>query len=482
MIFNSGVFVVFITIVLGLYYFLPRREQNVLLLISSYIFYGWWDWRFLWLLVASTVIDYYVAIVIEGSSSRTTKRAALAVSLGANLGALCFFKYFNFFIDSAVVALNSLGFQAHAPALNIILPVGISFYAFQTMSYTLDVYRGECHAAKSLLDFSVYVAFFPQLVAGPIERAVHLLPQVEKVRIIDPVAVVDGIWLIVVGYVKKTVIADRLGELADWGFSGSTLPESGWGNWLFLYAFAFQVYGDFAGYSDIARGLSKVMGFDLMVNFRAPYLARNPPEFWAGWHISLSTWLRDYLYIPLGGNRNGVAKTYRNLMLTMLLGGLWHGAGWAYFFWGLYQGLLLVLHRVASPWLAEISRKLSPPGSLRGRVVNCLTIVAFFHLTCIGWLIFRVGSVAPGVDQVQFLTSTLSTLFRPAGTSELTRSLWQPLLLCGSLCLLLQWRDEAVNRFHTWRPWPQAIAVAFGILLVVSLGVFDGTQFIYFQF
>ncbi|MCX7420548.1 MAG: MBOAT family protein [Planctomycetia bacterium] len=454
----------------------------MLLLIASYVFYGWWDWRFLWLLWASTIIDYAAGLIIEKSPSVLHRRIALFASLGANLGALCYFKYFDFFITSTVAALQALGFEAHMEVLNILLPVGISFYAFQTMSYTIDVYRGECPASKSLLDFAVFVTFFPHLVAGPIQRAVHLLPQFEKDRVIRAEPFVDGIWLIVVGYLKKTVIADRLAELVDLGFSGTTLPEEGAGNWLYLYAFAFQVYGDFAGYTDIARGLAQIMGFNLTLNFRAPYLARNPPEFWAGWHICLSTWLRDYLYIPMGGNRGGPWKTYRNLMATMLLGGLWHGAGWAYFFWGLYQGLLLAVHRAASPSLKRITAAIAPVGTWRASLANVLTVVVFFHLTCIGWLIFRVGSVPRDIDQLHFLSSTFATLFKPGGLSPLAISLLRPLAFCGGLCLLLQWKDDDIICFSTWRPWPQAVAVALGILLILTLGVFDGTQFIYFQF
>ena len=480
MIFNSFTFVVFLAIVLPLYYVLSRRGQNVLLLVSSYVFYGWWDYRFTSLLLLSTVIDYWAAIVIDRASSPARKKLALSVSMAFNLGTLCFFKYFNFFLDSTIAALQAFGFQVDALTLNVILPVGISFYTFQTMSYTIDVYRGQCHVARSLLDFAVYVAFFPQLVAGPIERAFHLLPQVERERRIDSVMVIDGIWLIVLGYLKKTVIADRIAEYSDQAYSSGLLPFEGIGNWLCLYAFAIQIYGDFSGYSDIARGLSKIMGFDLMVNFRAPYLVSNPPAFWQNWHISLSTWLRDYLYIPLGGNRGGTAKMYRNLMITMLLGGLWHGAAWAYLIWGAYQGALLVVHRALLPALHRVDGALEQ-SRWSGTLWRVGCTIVFFHLTCIGWLIFRAGSTPSGTDQLLLVSDALRTLFTPeafTGFSSMGRSL----LFTGVLTFLVQWKAPVMDSFHAWRPWPQAVSVACGMLLVTALGVFDGTQFIYFQF
>lgn len=480
MIFNSFTFVIFLAIVLPLYYALPRRGQNVLLLVSSYVFYGWWDYRFTSLLLLSTVIDYWAAIEIDRAVTPFRKKLALVVSMSFNLGTLCFFKYFNFFLDSTIAALQTLGLHADAPTLNIILPVGISFYTFQTMSYTIDVYRGQCHVARSLLDFAVYVAFFPQLVAGPIERAVHLLPQVERIRRIDSVMVIDGIWLIILGYLKKTVIADRIAEYSDQAFSSGLLPFEGMGNWLCLYAFAIQIYGDFSGYSDIARGLSKIMGFDLMVNFRSPYLVSNPPAFWQNWHISLSTWLRDYLYIPLGGNRHGQPQMYRNLMITMILGGLWHRAAWACLIWGIYQGALLVVHRAMLPMLHRIDGTLEQSRWLTN-IWKLVSIVVFFHLTCIGWLIFRVGSTPAGTDQVAMITDALRTLFTPEAFTGLS-SMGRALLFTGALTFLVQWKDPIMESFHTWKPWPQAVSVAVGMLLVTALGVFDGAQFIYFQF
>lgn len=479
MLFNSSTFVVFLAIVLPVYYMLRHRMQNWLLLVASYVFYGWWDYRFLVLLLLSTVIDFWAAIHIEQSPTLSRRRWFLAISMLFNMGCLCFFKYFNFFTDATVKLLGVLGFQADAPTLQILLPVGISFYTFQTMSYTIDVYRAECKASRNLVEFAVSVAFFPHLVAGPIQRAANLLPLVENDRKFSAENSAVGLWLILVGYVKKCVIADRLADLVDAGFTAGGPPLHGAQDWLLLYAFAFQIYGDFSGYSDIARGLSKIMGFELMVNFKAPYLVTNPSDFWRNWHISLSTWLRDYLYIPLGGSRYSPARTYANLFTTMLLGGLWHGAGWAYLAWGVYQGALLIVHRLLKPVIDRIggvgTRALGAP------VWHGLLVIGFFHLTCLGWLIFRIGSLPPEVDQGGFIIASLRGLCAPpiwSGTAPLIRAL-VPLAALG---LVLQWKEPNFEQFDGWPTWAQSTAVAAGVLAITAIGVFNGTQFIYFQF
>ena len=377
MIFNSRIFFGFLCLVLPLYFMSRHRQQNRILLFASYVFYGWWDYRFLVLLLLSTVVDFVCGKKISRSDDPRYKRRFLLISLATNLGCLGFFKYFNFFADSMAELLSSVGFNADFPTLQIILPVGISFYTFQSLSYTLDVYRGKCKSTDDFIDFALYVSFFPQLVAGPIERSSHLLPQVQSPRKFVQADVLDGIGLMALGFVKKLVIADRLAPIVDAAFQGNTLPYQNAGSWVFIYAFAFQIYGDFSGYSDIARGISKVLGFDLMVNFGKPYLVSNPPAFWQNWHISLSTWLRDYLYIPLGGNRKGPARTYINLLITMFLGGLWHGAGWAFVLWGVYQGMILVIHRRISPVLARIHAMFAgiPSGQ---KLWSLLTVILFF--------------------------------------------------------------------------------------------------------
>lgn len=471
MVFNSLTFLVFLGIVLSLYYRLGHRGQNWLLLVASYIFYGWWDFRFAFLLLFTSAFDYACALWIEGAPTRRRAKFYLAFSIILNMGVLCVFKYFNFFAESLEKLLSSLGVQAGFPTLYVILPVGISFYTFLSMSYTIDVYRGELKASRSAVDFFLYVSFFPHLVAGPIVRASYLLPQCQSPRTIKSEEVVNGIWLILVGFVKKVVIADRLGQIADWGFSTPSPPWSDINSWLIIYAFAFQIYGDFSGYSDIARGVSKLMGFELVVNFRAPYLVTNPSAFWRHWHISLSTWLRDYLYIPLGGNRGSAARTYRNLMITMVLGGLWHGAGAAYLLWGFFHGFLLAIHRWWTHW--------KPASDRPSRAWLALKIFMFFHVTCIGWLLFRAGALPR--DQVTAVLAYLRAMVDFTLDRGLSPLVW-PIFLLGGLALLFQWKNEQMDFFHAWKTRNQVIGVVLALVAITCFGIFEGAQFIYFQF
>jgi D-alanyl-lipoteichoic acid acyltransferase DltB (MBOAT superfamily) len=487
MVFNSLTFLIFLAVVLTAYYRLQQRGQNLLLLAASYVFYGWWDWRFVSLLLFSTFFDYWCALWIEGQPSPAKRKLFLSFSMMINLGVLGVFKYFNFFADSLGHVLAFFGMKASFPVLHVILPVGISFYTFLSMSYTIDVYRGELKAARNPLDFMLYVAFFPHLVAGPIVRASYLLPQCQRARVINSTEVVNGIWQILMGYVKKVVIADRLAGIVNWGFGQPAPPFADANAWLIVYAFAFQIYGDFSGYSDIARGLSKLMGFELVTNFKAPYLVTNPSAFWQNWHISLSTWLRDYLYIPLGGNRRGPTRTYANLMVTMLLGGLWHGAGAAYLLWGLFHGTMLAIHRAWGDLtgLGRRNKEPVPAQETNSRrfwpawLTDVALAVLFFHLTCVGWLLFRAGSVSPHFSQVQVVSSYLHAMFQLPGTIS---PLVQPVLVLGGLAMLFQWKHERMDNFSKWHmPW-QAAAVVLALAAVAGLGVFQGAQFIYFQF
>ena len=325
MVFNSFVFAAFLPIVLLVYYRLSHRAQNAWLLAAGLLFYGWWDWRFLGLLGITTVLDFVSSNQIDRAIDPKVRRRWLLASLTGNLVILGFFKYFNFFVDSAVGVLGALGVEAHAPALRILLPIGVSFYTFQEMAYTIDVYRRDLKPSRSLLNFALFVCYFPQLVAGPIQRARDLLPQIEQPRRVTGEQVRAGVQLIFIGLFKKVVVADALAPMADAHFNQPS-AFSGASLLLGLYLFAIQIYCDFSGYTDIARGVSKLLGIELAINFRQPYFATSITEFWRRWHISLSSWLRDYLYIPLGGNRGTTVQTYRNLLLTMLLGGLWHGA------------------------------------------------------------------------------------------------------------------------------------------------------------
>jgi D-alanyl-lipoteichoic acid acyltransferase DltB (MBOAT superfamily) len=482
MVFNSLTFLIFLAVVLPLYYRLGHRGQNIMLVLASYVFYGWWDYRFLALLIFTTLFDFACALQMDGETRPGRRKRWLAASITANMTVLGIFKYYDFFASSLQSALAPLGIHPSFPMLHVILPLGISFYTFLSMSYTIDVYRRELKATRHPLDFMLYVAYFPHLVAGPIVRASFLLPQCQRPRVIQPVEVQNGLWLILMGYVKKVVIADRLGQIVDWGFAQPSPPFPNLNAWIVIYAFAFQIYGDFAGYSDIARGLAKIMGFELTVNFRAPYLVTNPAAFWRNWHISLSTWLRDYLYIPLGGNRQGLWQTYRNLMLTMLLGGLWHGAGFAFILWGFYHGVLLSIHR----WWGQFrggDKPAAPAGTapLLGRMKQLALIVLFFHITCVGWLFFRAGGLHHGVSQWAVVKSWLHAMINLPGTRSLSGFL-VPVALLGGLALFFQWKNDRMNGFSQWQESSKGVAICAALAAITLLGVFEGAQFIYFQF
>ena len=349
MTFNSLQYALFLPVVLLIYRRLPHRGQNLLLLIASYIFYGAFDWRFLGLMWLSTVVDFAVGRVLANTDDEVKRKRAFAASLAVNLGVLGFFKYFNFFIDSGVELLQTFGLNPGEPVLRILLPVGISFYTFHGISYSFDVYRRKITPASDPLAFAVFIAYFPQLVAGPIGRAHVQLPQFENPRALPTREQIrSGVFLILLGLFKKVAIADALAPYVN-----DVFAQQGRASWPMLifgaYGFALQVYGDFSGYTDIARGSSRLFGVELLVNFEQPLLSRNYTQLWRTWHISLSTWLRDYLYVPLGGNRGGNSSMYRNLLITMTIGGLWHGAAWTFVIWGFSQGVFLVLHRILVP-------------------------------------------------------------------------------------------------------------------------------------
>ena len=406
MLFNSLAFALFLPVLLALYYPLGHKRQNRLLLGASLFFYACWDWRFLSLLFITMIVDFWVAAHLEklheAGAPETRRKRVLAISMACNLVMLGFFKYFNFFIDSMQSLLHTLHIPAESHVLGIVLPVGISFFTFQSMSYTIDVYRGELKPAKNFWDFALFVSFFPHLVAGPIMRAVDLLPQIERPRRVTREQVIDGIHLIIWGLWKKVFIADGLAPLVNATFA--TAAPSGFDTWTAVLAFAFQIYCDFSGYTDIARGVAKLMGFELTLNFNLPYFAMNPQDFWTRWHISLSSWLRNYLYVPLGGNRDGPLRTYRNLLLTMVLGGLWHGAAWNFVLWGTYQGGMLAIHRFARERWPKALRIAKHP-----QLVMWLKIVIMFQFTCYGWLLFRASSFAQIATMTAALTHPLDT-------------------------------------------------------------------------
>ena len=345
MTFNSLQYLAFLPVVVALYRLFPRRGRHWLLLVASYVFYGAWDWRFLGLLAVSTITDYTVGRRLAGTENERSRRLLLLVSLGVNLGILATFKYYGFFVDGLQDLLAGVGLEPNFGTLELVLPVGISFYTFQTLGYTIDVYRRDVEACRDPVVFAVYVAYFPQLVAGPIERAQRLIPQLDRATTeLDATRVTSSLALILGGLTKKVVLADQLAPIVDQAFSGeSTTTVSAI---VGAVAFAGQIYGDFSGYTDIARGSSRLLGVELVENFREPYLSLSITAFWRRWHMSLSQWLRDYLYIPLGGNRGSSFATSRNLMITMLLGGLWHGAAWTFVVWGGLHGLYLLVERL----------------------------------------------------------------------------------------------------------------------------------------
>ncbi len=484
MIFTTPAFVLFFCAFFWLWTLTEGRLRKWILLLASYIFYGSWNPNFLLLIILSTWVDYTVGRRLEQTEDSKTRKRLVTLSVFVNLGTLAVFKYFNFFVDSAIQGLTAMGLTAPTLSLEIILPVGISFYTFQTMSYTIDIYRREMKATRDPLDFAIYVAFFPQLVAGPIERAKRLLPQIESIQ---KGANYDstGWGLIAIGCFKKVVIADNLAHFVDAVYSN---PSGVYGPalWFATYAFAIQIYCDFSGYSDIAVGLARLLGIQLIQNFEAPYAATSPSDFWRRWHISLSTWLRDYLYIPLGGNRGTRWLTYRNLMLTMLLGGLWHGAAWNFILWGAWHGLLLALFRLYQT-RRSASRPMQPQNSA---ISTMLKRLLFFHLVCFGWALFRAESLSDcGV-----LLSGLITVWdwqwvawvQAVTASGIGGSLVVGAIACA-LMLTMQWVYPIGSNglvIQIWRlPKPAIFIFITVCLYCVTLAAPEqAPPFIYFQF
>ena len=480
MTFNSLAFVLFFAVVFAGVCAFRRRltARNVLLLVASWLFYGLWGWKWLVLLLCTQAFDYTFARVIQSLEPGDWRRKACVVgSCTVNLAVLAFFKYGNFLVDNYVVFAHSAGYQVIRPVLNIIQPVGISFYTFQSMSYVIDVYRGHLTAERHPLYYTLFVSFFPQLVAGPIERATHLLPQVKELAPIAWPNIASGFWLIAGGMFKKVVLADNVAVVARAVFDTPDVVPRGWESVVAIYAFAIQIYCDFSAYSDIARGCARMMGFDLMRNFDLPYFAVNPSDFWRRWHISLSTWLRDYLYIPLGGNRKGTLRTYANLLITMLLGGLWHGASWLYIGWGLYHGLLLCLHRAASPLL----RRFEFTGKRQMAIWTSVRIVVFFQFTCLGWLLFRGGTVANLLRVVQPFYDRHAEHVSKLITPNLMLTFVAVAITLGVAQLVKYLADDHDVIFRIPVPL-RAVVYAAIILGILVFGDFGGGQFIYFQF
>ncbi|WP_115461222.1 MBOAT family O-acyltransferase [Winogradskyella aurantiaca] len=394
MLFNSLDFAIFLPIVFGLYWFVFNKSikvQNILILLASYVFYGWWDWRFLALIAFSTILDYFIGISIIRANMKGQKRGLLALSIIVNIGFLAFFKYYNFFVDSFIDAFSFFGHSLSLTSLNIILPVGISFYTFQTLSYTIDVYRGTLKPTKNFVAFASFVSFFPQLVAGPIERASNLLPQFYKQRKFIYRDAVDGMRQILWGLFKKVVIADNCAIYVNEIFGNS---ETYNGSTIFLGSifFAFQIYGDFSGYSDIAIGTARLFGFDLKQNFAFPYFSRDIAEFWRRWHISLSTWFRDYLYIPLGGSRGGRFLAVRNTIIVFVVSGFWHGANWTFIFWGAINAFCFLPLLLTSRNRRNI--QIVATDRIFPKLRELVSIVVTFLMVVLIWIMFRADTLS----------------------------------------------------------------------------------------
>ena len=402
MLFNSIEFLLFLPTVFILYWFVFNnnlKHQNLLILLSSYVFYGWWDYRFLSLIFLSTIVDYFIGLNISKQDSKKKQKFLLWGSVLFNLSVLGFFKYYNFFIDSWIDLFSSVGYEIESVwTLNIILPVGISFYTFQTMSYTIDIYKKKLQPTKDFISFASFVSFFPQLVAGPIERASNLLPQILKKREFQYEQGVQGLRLIIYGMFKKVVIADSLAPMVDDIFNN--YQDLGGGTlWMGAIYFAFQIYCDFSGYSDIAIGTSKLFGFELMSNFKFPYFSRNIGEFWRRWHISLSTWFRDYLYIPLGGSQKGKWKSIRNVFIIFLVSGFWHGANWTFIFWGTFHAILFLPSLIFNT-NRKYTKTIIGESKLFPSLKEFFQVGTTFILVTIGWVFFRSETI---VDSFRYL-------------------------------------------------------------------------------
>jgi D-alanyl-lipoteichoic acid acyltransferase DltB (MBOAT superfamily) len=469
-IFHSLDFFAFFLITLAAYWLLPLAAQNVLLLVASYVFYGWVHPWWPVLLFATTFVDYWAARGMAGAPER--RKLWLWLSIVSNLGLLGFYKYFEFFVENVAAAGQAIGWPVPQVALRVILPAGISFYTFQSMSYTIDVYRGHAPARSRFVDVAAFVSFFPHLVAGPIMRATNLLPQFERERTFEPAAARDASLLIVWGLFKKLVIADNVGVIANKVFALES-PEF-FVLWAGVFAFAIQIYADFSAYTDIARGVAKWYGFDLIKNFERPYMATGPADFWRRWNISLSAWFRDYVYIPLGGSRHGRWREAGNILITFLVSGLWHGASWNYVLWGAYHGALLLAGRFA------------PKLPRAPRVVR---IFGMFVLSCIGWLIFRETEIAQLVRHFQ-LTPWDST---PLGQSSGLYLFLLVALYSVPLWIYDIWAEmrapdlsAAIDRPEPDVRWPRVAAQAAlcGVMVAAILTLRSQTalDFIYFAF
>ena len=470
MLFNSIEYLIFLPIVFIIYWLLKNsyKNQNILLLISSYVFYGWWDYRFLSLIIFSSFLDYFVGQKIEEAIGEKRKKRWLLVSLCSNLGLLGVFKYYNFFADSFASTMSTIGWEVNDLTLNIILPVGISFYTFQTLSYSIDIYRNQIKASRDIVGFFTFVSLFPQLVAGPIERASNLIPQIEKKRDLNVTLLKTGVFQIFIGLFRKVAIADNLGVYVDSVYGNYEIHNSSTLVVATVF-YAFQIYFDFSGYSDIAIGSAKLFGFNFNRNFNFPYFSRTLTEFWRRWHMSLSFWLRDYLYISLGGNRKGIAITYRNLLLTMLIGGLWHGSSWNFVIWGGIHGLFLSLEKYTF-------------SALKIKTFNAFGYIYTFVVVLISWIFFRAPDLksAASITYDFFNFNNYGSLFIGDINAFVNALL---LLSVGILIDLKIFRSDITVEDYGVRFSSLKLSIIVSvIILMLCLFYSTAENFIYFQF
>ena len=475
MLFNSIDFAIFLPIVFILYWFVTNKKlqlQNVLLVVASYIFYGWWDWRFLSLILFSTLVDYYVGINLHKTEKQKSRKQLLWISIIANIGLLVFFKYFNFFVDNFVTAFTFFGFNIPTNSLNIILPVGISFYTFQTLSYTIDIYRKKLEPTHSFIQFAAFVSFFPQLVAGPIERAKNLLPQFNVKRIFNSEFALSGFYLIIWGLFKKVVVADNCAFFVNQIFDGAATYSS-----LELFTgailFGFQIYGDFSGYSDIAIGIARLFGFSLMVNFSFPYFSRDIAEFWRRWHISLSTWFRDYVYIPLGGSRGSSWQRIRNVFIIFLVSGFWHGANWTFIVWGALHALLFL------PLLLVKKNRVFVNNS-KMTLKQIPKVILTFLFVSLVWIFFRADTISAAFHYLGNIFSFEDASMKIFYASS--KSLLFTVISVTGILIMLLFEFLSVQKNKKEVELSSYLAI-FIAILIVFMGVFKNpSDFIYFQF
>jgi len=482
MLFNSLDFAIFLPIVFVLYWFVVNKNlkyQNILIALASYVFYGWWDWRFLALILFSTLVDYIIGVRLGKEQNLNKRKILLWISILVNLGFLGFFKYYNFFLDNFKSAFTFFGSEINSNSLNIILPVGISFYTFQTLSYTIDVYKKRLEPTKDFISFAAFVSFFPQLVAGPIERATNLLPQFYRQRNFEYNSAVNGMRQILWGLFKKIVIADNCAIYANHIFDNSADLS---GSTLLLGAifFTFQIYGDFSGYSDIAIGIARIFGFNLMQNFAFPYFSRDIAEFWRRWHISLSTWFRDYLYIPLGGSRGGTWMKVRNTFIIFIVSGFWHGANWTFVIWGALNALyflpLLLTKRNRQNMEVVASDSYFPS------IKECGQMFLTFSLTVIAWIFFRADNIGHAVNYLNEIFSI--SIIKLPEFSDRTGALITLVLIL--IFVFFEWvgREGHYAIEQLGIKWKKPLRLAFYYGIIIAIFYFGGSeeQFIYFQF